>query len=70
MFSMNQMKSAGFRMAKERAELMECIKRLIIDFDTPASTVEKFLRLAENESKILNRHDVLEDLCFANLLYG
>lgn len=61
---------AAYQMAKSRSCVADSVRSLVMDFRTPQNTVDKLIRLLENESIKLNRHDVLEDLIFAGLVYG
>jgi hypothetical protein len=39
-------------------------------YATPRELISKFLNIIETEAKAAKRHDVLEQLCFAGLVYG
>lgn len=60
----------AYQTAKARSAIVDSFRQIIMDYKTPQSTVDKLLKVIENESIKLKRQDVLEDLIFAGLVYG
>lgn len=70
--------NASFAIWDERSTISDCLQMLnlksmaskALDPKTPKATIDKFLNIIETEAKISKRHDVLEILSFAGLIYG
>jgi hypothetical protein len=62
----------------ERSVIADCLKTMgldimakkAIDPETPQEIINRFLLIIEKEAKVAQRHDVLDQLYFAGLIYG
>lgn len=69
---------AAYSRWNERHIIADCLHDLglkelapkAIHPDTSQELISKFLTIIESTAKKLNKHDVLERLCFAGLIYG
>lgn len=67
-----------FAIWKERSVIADCLRDLGMDDfaakaikpDTQQELIEKFLSIIQIEAYKLKKHDVLEKLSFAGLIYG
>lgn len=62
----------------ERVVISDCLKTMGLDLmakkamqpETSQEIIQRFLHIIEKEAKVAKRHDVLDALYFAGLIYG
>lgn len=76
---MNELSSDGaYAIWSERSVIADCLRTMglnlmadkAINPTTPQEIINKFLNIIEKEAKVAKRHDVLDQLYFAGLIYG
>ena len=69
---------ADYRIWCERSTIADCLRTIglpimaakAMDYETPREIIDRFLNIIKREATIAKRHDVLEQLHFAGLIYG
>lgn len=78
MYSIDPQGDAAFGIWSERSTIADCLNMMnlplmaekALDFKTPRKIIDDFLTIIKREAAIAKRHDVLEILHFAGLVYG